>query len=128
MTPLQAELAALDRTSDAHGCQRSNDPRGMMVSVDELAARREAEGAHQSPRLCNGCSYSLGPEDARCPKCGATGYETANAFVTRTVDDLMAEHLGKDDANPRRVAAGKHNGHANGKASAETRRAKKGKE
>jgi hypothetical protein len=117
---LQQQLADLDRVLDDHGVLKGDDPRGMMVSETELTHRREMEG-QSSPVMCSGCGYGLAPADVRCPKCAGSGRETATAFAPRSIDAMLAEHLGRAEPQAKCVAAGK----ISGKASAAKR--KKGK-
>ena len=78
---LDALLAAEDRSLDAHGCALHTDPRGIMVSQEELAIRRETEGNPEATELCSGCNYGFWPhETGACPKCHSGGREEATAF------------------------------------------------
>jgi hypothetical protein len=101
---LTRALAILNEPRGADGLARSNDPRGIMVSADELANRREIEGG-AALIMCGGCGYGLGPADTRCPKCGSGSYEVATALVERDhLPDLLAEHKEAEKNAPKSAA------------------------
>ena len=117
LSAMKAALAKLDANVNSDGRAASKDPRGVMVSPNELKARYKHEGVTNSPVICTGCGYSLtavGP----CPKCGDSARELATAFVKPPhLDDLMEKHAvkGKPQAKFQRA------GHVSGKASAAVR-------
>ena len=116
---LTAALAILSGPCDADGVSRSDDPRGMMVSADELANRRAIEGGN-APVMCGGCGYGLATADPICPKCGSGSREVATALVERKhLPDLLAGHKEAEARQTSQLA-----GHKSGLASAAAARKK----